>query len=73
MLKYRHKSREVFVMVNKRLDVTKITYVALFTSIVAVLQYMGGFIKVGGLFSVSLVLVPIVIGAALCDSDRGVD
>ena len=53
-------------MVNKRLDVTKITYVALFTSIVAVLQYMGGFIKVGGLFSVSLVLVPIVIGAALC-------
>lgn len=53
-------------MVNKKLDVAKITYVALFTSIVAVLQYMGGFIKVGGLFSVSLVLVPIVIGAALC-------
>ena len=34
--------------------------VALFTAIVVVLQFLGGGIKVGGVFSISLVLVPIV-------------
>ena len=57
-------------MTKTRVDVAKITYAALFTSIVVVLQYMGGFIKFG-LFSVSLVLVPIVIGAALCGKLTG--
>ena len=39
--------------------------VALFTAIVVVLQFLGGSIKVGGVFSISLVLVPIVVGAAV--------
>lgn len=39
--------------------------VALFTAIVVVLQFLGGGIKVGGMFSISLVLIPIVVGAAV--------
>ena len=38
--------------------------IALFTAIVAVLQFIGGGIKFG-MFSISLVLVPIVVGSAL--------
>ena len=56
---------------DKKIDVERITYVGLFTAIVAVLQYLGGFIKLGGMFSVSLVLVPIVIGSALCGKWAG--
>ncbi len=33
---------------------------------VAILAYLGGFIKIGGLASISLTLIPVVIGAALC-------
>ena len=39
--------------------------VALFTAIVVVLQFLGGGIKIGTVFSISLVLVPIVVGAAV--------
>lgn len=38
--------------------------IALFTAIVAVLQFIGGGIKFG-MFSISLVLVPIVVGSAI--------
>ena len=38
--------------------------IGLFTAIVVVLQLLGAFIKLG-LFSISLVLVPIVVGAAV--------
>ena len=38
---------------------------ALLTAMVAVLAYFGGFIKIGGLASISLTLIPVVIGAAL--------
>ena len=38
---------------------------AILTAIVIVLQFLGAFIKLGP-FSVSAVLVPIVIGAATC-------
>ena len=38
---------------------------------VAVLSYFGGFIKIGGLASISLTLIPVVIGAALCGSYAG--
>ena len=38
---------------------------AVLTAIVIVLQILGSFIHIGGLFSVSLVLVPIVVGAAI--------
>ena len=44
--------------------------VGLFTAIVVVLQFLGGGIKFG-MFSISLVLVPIVIGAALCGKRAG--
>lgn len=39
--------------------------IGLFTAIVVVLQLLGGGIKVGSMFSISLVLVPIVVGAAV--------
>ena len=51
---------------KKTFDTKKLTYVAMLTAIVAVLQYLGTFIKLGGNFSVTLVLLPIVLGAALC-------
>ena len=38
---------------------------AILTALVAVLQFMGAFIRFG-MFSISLVLIPIVIGAATC-------
>lgn len=38
---------------------------AILTALVIVLQFMGAFIKFG-MFSISLVLIPIVIGAATC-------
>ena len=46
----------------------KMVLVALLTALVAVLSYFGGFIKIGGLASISLTLIPVVLGAALCGS-----
>ena len=42
----------------------QITGIAIFTAIVVVLQLLGSFIKFGP-FSISLVLIPIVVGAAI--------
>jgi thiamine transporter ThiT len=39
---------------------------ALFTALVAILAYFGRFVKLGGLASSSLTLIPVVLGAALC-------
>ncbi len=47
------------------LNVRKLTYLAILTAIVFVFQLVGGGFKIGP-FSLSFVLVPIVIGAALC-------
>ncbi len=47
-----------------------LTMGAILTAIVIVLQFMGAFIKLG-MFQVSLVLVPIVIGAASCGKYMG--
>lgn len=44
---------------------------AILTALVAILAYMGGFIKIGGLASISLTLIPVVIGAALCGAYMG--
>lgn len=44
---------------------------AILTALVAILAYLGGFIKVGGLASISLTLIPVVVGAALCDPLSG--
>lgn len=54
----------------KKVDTKKLVGVALFTAIVVVLQLIGGGIKFGT-FSISLVLVPIVIGAALYGKAAG--
>ena len=50
---------------TKRLQTEKLVLMALFTALVAVLSYFGGFIKIGGLASVSLTLIPVVLGAAI--------
>ncbi len=57
----------VTLMINERksIDVRRLTYVAMLTALVVILQLAGSFIKLG-MFSVSLVLVPIVIGSAIC-------
>lgn len=50
---------------ERKLSVEKLAIGAVLTALVAMLQYMGTFIKFGP-FSVSLVLIPIVIGTATC-------
>ena len=51
---------------SSRRQVEQLALLALLTAMVAVLAYFGGFIKIGGLASISLTLIPVVIGAALC-------
>lgn len=52
---------------NKRsMHTQDLVLLAILSAIVAVLAYYGGFIKIGGLASISLTLIPVVIGAALC-------
>ena len=51
---------------QRRSQIEKLALLALLTAMVGVLAYFGGFIKIGGLASISLTLIPIVIGAALC-------
>ena len=55
-------------MVNskRRVDVEKLVLLSLLSAMVAVLAYFGGFIKIGGFASISLTLIPVVIGACLC-------
>lgn len=55
---------------TKKLSTNVIVFGALMTALVVILQLMGAFIKFG-MFSVSLVLIPIVIGAAVCGSGIG--
>ena len=54
-----------------KFDVKKLVGIAIFTAIVVVLQLLGGGIKVGGMFSISLVLLPIVVGAAVYGWEAG--
>ncbi|MBP3334080.1 MAG: ECF transporter S component [Clostridia bacterium] len=56
---------------KNREQVEKLVLMALLTAMVAVLAYFGGFIKIGGLASISLTLIPVVIGAALCGPFAG--
>ena len=53
------------------LSTEKVVLLALFTALVAIFSYLGGFIKIGGLASISLTLIPIVLGAALCGPISG--
>lgn len=50
---------------TNKLSTETIVLGAILTALVAVLQLMGAFIRFG-MFSISLVLIPIVIGAATC-------
>ena len=52
-------------MTNKKQQTKQLVLGAVMTALVVVLQLLGSFIKFGP-FSISLVLVPIVIGAAMC-------
>ena len=53
------------ILGNKKISTSTLVLGALLTALVVVLQCMGSFIRFG-MFSISLVLIPIVIGAALC-------
>ena len=55
---------------NKQKPTVILTYGAIFTALVFVLQMVGAFIRFGT-FSISLVLIPIVLGAALCGKTMG--
>lgn len=50
---------------NKKMSTETMVLGAILTALVIVLQLMGAFIRFGP-FSISLVLIPIVIGAAMC-------
>ncbi len=51
---------------NTKASTEKLVLLALFTALVALLSYLGGFIRIGGFASISLTLIPVVLGAALC-------
>lgn len=51
-------------------QIQKMVGLAIFTALVIVLQLLGSFIKVGT-FSISLVLIPIVVGAAVYGAGAG--
>lgn len=53
-------------MTQTKNNIQKIAIGAILSALVIVLQLLGTFIRFGP-FSISLVLVPIVIGAAMCD------
>ncbi|MBQ9743879.1 MAG: ECF transporter S component [Clostridia bacterium] len=56
---------------RSRLQTERLVLLALLTALTAILAYFGGFIKIGGLASVSLTLIPVVLGAALCGPVAG--
>ena len=57
-------------MEQKRIPTRTLTGLALLTAIVVVLQLLGSFVRFGP-FSISLVLIPIVVGAALYGAAAG--
>lgn len=56
---------------TRKEQTARIALLALLTAMVAVLAYMGGFIKIGGLASISLTLIPVVLGSAICGPGAG--
>ena len=55
---------------ESRLKINRMVSMAIFIAIIVVLQIVGSFIKFGS-FSISLVLVPIVVGAAIHGAKAG--
>ena len=70
MLISNDSKEEFFMTTNKQMSTKTMVLGAILTALVVVLQFMGAFIKLG-MFSISLVLVPIVIGAATCGKKIG--
>lgn len=66
-------SKEAFMQTTnqRRAQIQRLALMALLTAMVAVLAYFGGFVKIGSLASISLTLIPVVIGAALCGPFAG--
>ena len=56
---------------KKGISTEKLVLLALLTAMTAVLSYLGGFIKIGSFASISLTLIPVVLGAALCGPFAG--
>ena len=56
---------------KKYKNTKQLVLLALLSAIVAILAYLGGFIKIGGLASISLTLIPVVVGATLCGPFAG--
>ena len=56
---------------QRRESIRHLTLLSLLTALVAILAYLGGFIKIGSLASISLTLIPVVLGAALCGPVSG--
>lgn len=57
-------------MKTKQMSAKTLVMGAVMTALVIILQYLGSFIKLGT-FSISLVLIPIVIGTATCGKGIG--
>lgn len=64
---YADDSKEDFMSQTNtmRKQTEKLALTALLSALTAVLAYFGGFIKIGGLASINLTLIPVVLGAAL--------
>ena len=58
-------------MKSKRIETRVLTGVAIFTAIVVVLQMLASMLARFGFFSISLVLIPIVVGAAMYGPGAG--
>ena len=56
---------------KQKISAQKIALLSRLGALVAILAYLGGFIRIGGLASISLTLIPVVIGAALCGPGAG--
>lgn len=50
---------------NKKMTTKELALLAILTALTAILAMLGGFIKIAGVASISLTLIPVVIGAAL--------
>ena len=57
--------------ITMREQIQRLVLLALLTALVAVLAYYGGFIKIGALASISLTLIPVVLGSALLGPAAG--
>lgn len=55
---------------HSKFDTKKLTYLSIMTAIVFLLQFISLFMR-GPMFSITFVLVPIVIGVALCGFEAG--